>query len=807
MIDFLAWHYSEGIQYYIARFRRILFAFFHYFSPTLLITHLFSPWKRLIVNETIPGLSLERRFETFSFNIVSRFIGAIVRIILCFVAIIVLLLVSIAGSLGFVVWVLLPFLSWSTYALYRRQPLHVCRSIIKKLEAGMDPYTAVFNTEAGGFVLAHVGLKYNEVREVFLFGTPITVPSTVVTYRDLLEGLLKDNQIIQAKLSERNVTIEKVLLAAQWWDRRRTFKTELTPPITHESLGVGQSLLYGYTPTLDRFSTNMGLIQEFSHHLIGRQHLVERIQRALGQHSIMLTGIPGVGKKTVIYELAKHSTQRYLLFDYVSIISGSNDISQKKVLLSNALSEATYAGNIVLVIRDIERLLVHSLEGVDMADVFEHFLSTGKLKIVAIEDDEQYERYIIPNPKLTKYFEHVVVHPMEKADAEVVLLDGAREWEKKEGVLISVQAITAVLDGSDQFVTDIPFPEKALELLDAVVNYALANHLQYIGEQEVQTVLSEKTGISMTSLAENEKEKLANLEEIIHTRLINQEESINLIAQILRSKTSGVVSSRRPIGSFLFLGPTGVGKTETAKALSNVYFGGTQIIRLNMAEYVGAEGISRLIGSQTLNLPGQLTAAIRKSPASLLLLDEIEKAPREVINLLLALLDEGQITDAFGKIYNCSHLFVIATSNAGAELVRTLVKENVKGKELSDKLIEHVITEKIFTPELINRFDGVVVYEPLSKDHLLGVARLMLADFAKTVEQKNIHIEFNEEAIQKVVEMGYDPALGARPMRRIIEITLGDLIGRAILSNEVKSGEHIRVRPDGGKVGWVWEKI
>lgn len=807
MIDFLSWHYTQGIEYYIARFRRILFALFHYFSPILLLTHLFSPWKRLIVNETVPGLALEKRFEAFSFNLVSRFIGAIARFVLCFVSLIVLITASVAGAIGFMIWIVLPFLSWSTYQLYRRQPIHVVQSILQKIARGSDTYSTIFGSEAGGFVLSHIGIPFDEGRHIFAIDPTRTIPSTAVTFYEILENLLKDNQIIQAKLSEKNMSIPAVLLAARWWDRRRSFKTEVTPPITHDSLGIGQSLLYGYTPTLDKFSTNMGLTQEFSHHLIGRKNLVERIVRSLTQHSIMLTGIPGVGKKTVIYELAKHSTQRFLLFDYVTIISGSSDIAQKKVLLSNALSEATYAGNIVLVIRDIERLLVSSLEGVDMSDIFEQFLSTGKLKIVAIEDDEQYERYIAPNAKLTKYFEHIVVHPMEKSDAEVVLLDGAREWEKKEGLIISIQAIAAVLDGSDQYLSDTPFPEKALELLDAVVNYALSNHFQFVSEEHVRTVLSEKTGISMTSLAQNEKDRLSNLEELIHERLINQEESINLIAQILRSKTSGVISTNRPIGSFLFLGPTGVGKTETAKALSNVYFGGTQIIRLNMAEYVGPEGVSRLIGSQALNLPGQLTSAIHKSPASLLLLDEIEKAPREVINLLLALLDEGQISDAFGKTYKCSHLFVIATSNAGADLTRTLVKENVKGKELSDKLVEHVIIEKIFTPEFINRFDGVVVYEPLSKDHLLSVARLMLNDFAKTVEQKNIHIEFNEEAIQKVVEMGYDPALGARPMRRIIEITLGDLIGRAILSNEVKSGEHIRVRPDGGKVGWVWEKI
>jgi ATP-dependent Clp protease ATP-binding subunit ClpC len=245
-----------------------------------------------------------------------------------------------------------------------------------------------------------------------------------------------------------------------------------------------------------------------------------------------------------------------------------------------------------------------------------------------------------------------------------------------------------------------------------------------------------------------------------------------------------------------------------AKVLAEVYYGSTdQIIRFDMAEYAGSEGLERLIGSVNKNLPGALTTAIKNNPASLLLLDEIEKASSDIFNLFLAMLDEGYITDAFGKQVNCRNLFVIGTSNAGAEYIRTLVTKGAQGEDLQTNVVNYVLEQNIFSPELLNRFDGVVVFEPLSEENLTAIARLMLANFAKGLETKNIHVTFDEPVYEKLARDGFDPAFGARPMRRIVSIVLGDLIGRGILSGEIKEGYTIKITALAGKEQFAWERV
>ena len=807
-MDFLSWHYSEGVAFYIGRLIYSLKSIIHYFSLPVLLSSLFAPWKRLVDLEKRPGFDLSRAFAAFSFNMVSRGMGAVVRIVLFITGVFVLIFVAVFGGAGAIFWLVFPILSLGVYGRYRNNPEFIAKGVWEKMKHG-NAAAELLKSKPGQFLVSHIGVSAERLIQKYKAPKLIGSPKS---FEEIIGTLLKAEAWSTVSLREENITKDDLILSARWWDRKQSTKS-IDSELEFDYGGIGRDLLFGYTPLLSQYATDMS-ISKFSHHLIGRGDVVSRIERNLtGGKSVILTGEPGVGKKTVVYEFALKARKgkfgpelayrRVLELDYNFVFSTTADKNRKKQQLSDIFEEASNAGNIILVLRDLHRLTTAS--DVDITEILETHLEKGKLKIISISTNEDYEKHLARASKLRKYFERVEVKEPTIAEAKDILLEAADAWEKQKNVVVTVPALRRILEGSEEYITDTPFPEKALEILDAVIFLEEQKGAdKTITVDDVNAVLFEKTGISVATLSKDESSRLANLEEIIHERLVNQEEAVNLIAKILRSKTL-VAATKRPVGSFLFLGPTGVGKTETAKVLAKVYFGSTdKIVRFDMAEYVGREGLERLIGSVERNLPGALTTAIKNNPASLLLLDEFEKAPPEVFNLFLALLDEGSITDAFGKKVNCRNLFVLATSNAGGEFIRELVEKKEVG--LQEKVMEHILRQNIFSPELLNRFDGVVVYKPLDFDHLVKIAHILLRELAANLEKKNITLNFSDEAVKKLAKDGYEPQFGARPMRRIIELSIGDLLGKALLSEQIKPGDTVILNPGDGKNEFVVKK-
>lgn len=804
-MEFLAWHYSSGIEYYLESIPRTLNWIINYFSPMLLLKTLFAPWKRLILVDTSAGFDFRKKFEVFTFNLISRSIGATVRFILFWVGIFLIVLTFLGSVIGFVFWLALPLFSYPVYLKYRRQPENYVSDLLYNIKAKkQNPLEVIFNSEAGQFVASHTGLTPDyfiqnaKVKEVDL------EEFKPKNFTDIIEYLIKSNVWNKEVFSKADIESNDLILSSLWWDRKQLEENE-TGTKEYGRPGIALELTFGYTPNLNRYSADLSIPLPYSHRLIGRAKIVERMERILASGvSVMLTGAPGVGKKTVVLEFAKKAKsgalgremafKRVLEFDYNTFLSEATDLNQKKTELALILAEAAGAGNIILMIRDIQRLINPEVEGYDFTDVFEKHLERRVLKIIAVSTNNDYERFIAPNLRIRKYLERVEVDPPSKEEALEIILDAARRWENLTGLTIEVPALRHIIEESDRYITEVPFPEKALEFLDEVVSFVQQHNISKITVQEANLVLSERTGISFAKLTPEEKRKLEVIEDIIHQRLINQGSAISLIGKTLRAKTIGVVKEKRPLGSFLFLGPTGVGKTETAKVLARVYYGSEEnMIRFDMQEYSGEEGLERLIGSVRKNLPGALTTAIKNKPASLVLLDEIEKASKEIYNLFLSLLDEGIITDAFGRKIICRNLFIIGTSNAGAEYVRQLVGKGIKGEELQREVINYCLEKEIFSPEFLNRFDGVVVYEPLRKEDLVKIANLMLMELAENLRMKNVYLSFGEDVIKKLAYDGFDPSFGARPMRRIVNLTLGDLISRAILRGEIKQGDKVQL--------------
>jgi len=814
-MGFFTWFVSRGLLLY-ADFWLFLFRFvFHFFSIPALIRTLFSPWKRLVSSPSGSVLNIGSQIESLSFNIISRGMGVVVRVFLIGIALVLLALVALVGAAGFIVWVFIPFLSLPAYFKWKNSPPVFAAQLISHLRTAVHPLDTLFSNPAGKFVLDRTGLHLAELKEHASRQLDFLGSLKPNSYADTLQAFL-DHRVWPDTLFRRADTLAQDLVtAARWWDSLYN-----PDPAWHQlgGIGIGLDLIFGYTPHLDQYA----LPVSFTHHpsrLVGRDKLISRMERTLAAgSSVVLVGPPGVGKKTLLAEFSRRSSLghlgssmaslRILELNFNHVLSASPDVNVKKTILRFVFEEAASAGNVILIVRDLERLTTSWLEGFDFTDIVEKALEKKDLRLIALASSADYDRFLAPNMRLRKSFETIQIEPLDKNESAEILLDRATELEKSYPVTFTLPAIRKIMDDSVRYFTDVPFPESALELLGSVAGYRREQGGGRIVVDDVSAVLAEKTGIPFSHLSGEEKVRLGRLEEIMKERLVGQDLAVSLIARSLRSRAMGVGSDSRPVGSFLFLGPTGVGKTETAKVLAKVYYGDEKnILRFDMAEYAGHEGITRLIGSVDRNQPGVLITAIKKHSAGMLLLDEIEKAPPEIFNLFLTMLDEGYITDAFGRRINCQHLFVIATSNAGSELIRRLVTDGVTGENLQRQVLEHVLMQRIFSPEFLNRFDGVVVYQPLEKDHLAAIARLQLQDLVEKLEKKHVELEITDEVCMQVASDGFNPTFGARPMRRIIDLVLADVLSKAFLAEEIKPGDKIKIVPGSQPAQYSWQKV
>ena len=384
-----------------------------------------------------------------------------------------------------------------------------------------------------------------------------------------------------------------------------------------------------------------------------------------------------------------------------------------------------------------------------------------------------------------------MVTPTDESDTMKVLEDHIPSVEYKRKVTYMYQALKEAYSLSQRYIYDLAMPGQAVRLMEQAAEYA-DNGL--VTSRSVQLAVERATGIKAgTADDAAEKETLLNLEELLHQRMIGQERAIQVVSDALRRARSGVRNQGRPVGTFLFLGPTGVGKTELAKSLAEVYFGGEDtMIRLDMNEFVSADDVQRLIADGADD-PGSLTAQVMKRPFSVVLLDEIEKAHSSVLTTLLQLLDEGVLRDVRGREISFRDCVVIATSNAGADRIQEYITRGYELAQFEEEFINELIGSHVFHPEFLNRFDEMVVFGPLSKDQLLKVVDLMLVGVNKNLAQQKITVSVADAAKEYLVEAGYDPRLGARPMRRVVQRAVENTVAKLLLSNEATPGSTIEI--------------
>ena len=569
--------------------------------------------------------------------------------------------------------------------------------------------------------------------------------------------------------------------------------------------------------------------------------------------------------------------KRVVSLDLPGMLAGAKYRGEFEERLKNTMAEIRRTGNVILFIDELHTIVgAGASEGaIDAANILKPLLARGEMQCVGATTLREYHKYIEKDAALERRFQPVMVGEPTKEESVEILMGLRERYENHHKVHITDEAIRAAVMLSDRYISDRFLPDKAIDLIDEAAsrvrirtfaappdmkekekrvaeldeetrqavkdeNFEKAADLrdqkkrllkemedarrdwelkreervEIVGEEEVAEIVSLWTGIPVTRMTEDEATRLMHMEEILHKRVVGQDEAIKAVARAVRRARAGLKDPNRPIGSFIFLGPTGVGKTELCKALGEALFGDEDsLIRIDMSEYMEKYSVSRMIGSPPgyvgYEEGGQLTEKVRRKPYCILLLDEVEKAHPDVFNILLQILEDGRLTDGQGRIVDFKNCVVVMTSNAGAHAIgrqRAVGFGSAFDDERSYEAMKESImgeVKKIFRPEFINRVDEIIVFHSLEQEHIDKIAMLMMDNVARRLKERGIDLEITPEAARTVARAGYDLQYGARPLRRAIQRLVEDALSEEILTGEIQTGEKVRVLPDGDKLEFV----
>ena len=645
-----------------------------------------------------------------------------------------------------------------------------------------------------------------------------------VSVIDLLLAISKVDEDVQEVLFDLKVDLNKIKNVVSWIrvnelmlkSSRQYQKSALLKP----GSGMDRAMTAVATPVLDHFSQDLTLLAKFGYlePCVGREKEIKNIFRAMeasGQ-SVILSGQPGVGKTTIIGGIARLMVteevpeiikdKRIISLSIARLVSGSSP-AEAQGRLMDVITEIRRAGNIVLFIQDIQDMMGISSggeESLDLAEVLVSEISQGAFLAFATTTSTDYTRYI-EGSSLGDIMQKVNIEEPEIDETIQILEAKTARIEYKNQVYFSYNAIEQAVKLSKRYIHDRFLPEKAIKIIEQSAVYAHKNKgpKAIVTAEDVAKLISEKVNIPLTSVTEEEGEKLLKLEQKIHERIVGQDEAVNMVSSALRRARAELRDMNRPIANFLFLGPTGVGKTELAKTVAEVYFGSEEnMTRLDMSEYQSQSSINRLIGSPPgsggVGTGGYLTESVRKTPFTLLLLDELEKAHPDILNVFLQLMEDGRLTDGLGRTVDFTNVILIATSNSGTGFIQDKVREGWALEDIKNAIMEDEI-KKSFRPEFVNRFDGVIVFKPLGLKEVLAIARLLLRKVAKQLKAKGINLQSTDEAIKELAELGFDPQYGARPLRRVIQEKVSDSLANFLLTGKIGRRDTV-VLDRGGKL-------
>lgn len=624
----------------------------------------------------------------------------------------------------------------------------------------------------------------------------------------LLVALVRAFDRHDTVLAHLQLDVDDLVAGVKWYEHIHELIRHSKKP--RRTGGVARDWSFGYIPLLSRYGQNISeqissgntLNVELEAHTQALDQLIATFSGA-GRQNATLVGAAGVGKTTIVHAFAERlldaaSTlpsnlkfRQVIILDASALIAAAPGRGELEQLIMRILNEAYSAKNIILCLDNAQLFFEEGIGSVDLSNVLLPILEAGRLRIVLTMDEQRYLQIGQRNPALINALNRISIASATERETLAVLQDQLIVLEFQHHVTFMYQALEEAYRLSERYVHDLAMPGRAMKLLESAASHSEDGLITaHSVQQAIEQTMDIKVGVANT---DDEREKLLNLETLIHKRMINQTRAVQVVSDALRRARAGVRNQNRPIGTFLFLGPTGVGKTELAKALADVYFGGEErMIRLDLNEYVRSEDVSRLIADGADD-PNSLTAQAMKQPFSVVLLDEIEKAHPQVLTTLLQLLDEGILRDMKNREISFRDTIVIATSNAGADRIREYIERGYQLEQFEKQFVDELINTNQFRPEFLNRFDEIVTFRPLGKEELVQVVDLILASINKTLALQKLTVVVEDDAKLFLVDSGYDPRLGARPMRRVVQRAVENTIAKQVLGGNALPGSTITI--------------
>lgn len=709
---------------------------------------------------------------------------------------------------------------------------HMVEHISTKTE--VTPTTlleAATESERGLFVLHQIGIEQRDVLNAWtsqketvsletffdwILEAKKTLGTSTLDSTATIFASFTQSTALTALLNAVDVSVEDLrnILTSEvfHYEKSERHKHWLSPDcIVRYAGSIGRTWVMGYNTELERLTENVSThILSHERDVIVHRKEVDQLFEMLSGSSrknMLILGGPGTGKRTLVrnavLKLKKYEMARGIGFTDVLLLKTpqllSGTAAGDKELLS-ALEKATLGGRFVIVIEDLAQLL--SVSDARLKEVLFSLLQAKNLRTIGIVGTAEYHTKIKQDPGLDALFEKTILEETSESDTMAVLLEEYFVMERERKVRVTYKALTSILELSTRFIGAVSLPGKAVDTLQEAVSLAKTQNETTVTDAHIRDVITRTSHVDVHGLSTGEKQKLLALEDRLHEHIVGQQHAISSLVRALKRARLDVGSRKRPMGTFLFLGTTGVGKTETAKALALEYFGSADsMIRVDMNECGTENAISSLIGGQTHDgfHEGMLTKKVQDKPFSLILLDEIEKAHPKILNLFLQILDEGMLIDGAGVKTDFRNTIIIATSNAGSHWLadKSSPAHALEGEEFRKALIETVLNERTFSPEFVNRFDEVIVFHSPTEDDIKRIAILMLDDIIKSIQEKRgVNVTMEQGVVDVLAKRGFDPEFGAREMRRTITQTVETYLADYLLTHEVKRGDTIVIRAE-----------